>query len=113
MNGSRASVLLLVPLAALALSGSLRGDSAAEKDVTVSLCDGESVMTLPGVKPGQELAPAEARKVAGEMMLSWRRTRGEERWASWSAEAALAPAPRVAQSAAPAAAAPDTQPTKF
>jgi hypothetical protein len=112
MNRRRASVLLLVPLAALALSGSLRGDSASEKDVTVSLCDGESVMTLPGLKPGQELAPAEARKAAGEMMSSWRRTRGEERWAAWSAEAALAPAPRAAaQSAAPAA--PDTQPTKF
>src|SRR5688572_1771406 len=114
MNGRRASVLVLVPLTALALSGSLRGDSASEKDVTVSLCDGESVMTLPGLKPGQELAPPEARKAAGEMMLSWRRTRGEERWASWSAEAAMAPAPRAAaQSVAPAAAAPDTQPTKF
>jgi thiosulfate dehydrogenase len=114
MDRRRASVLLLVPLTALAFSGSLRGGSASEKDVTVSLCDGESVMTVPGLKPGQELPPDRARQVAADMMQSWRRSQGETRWASWSAEAALAPAPRpAAQSSAPGAGARDTQPTKF
>ncbi len=110
----RKRLLLAAPVAVLALAGSTRGDSktAAEKDVTVSLCDGESQMTVPGLKPGQVLAPAEARKVAADMMQIWRKTEGEVRWASWSAEAALLTAPPQA-AAAPAAAPDPGQPTKF
>jgi hypothetical protein len=105
----RASLLLLLPLAAL---GSGEG-RASEKDVTVSLCDGNSVMTVPGLKPGQELTPADARKVAGDMMQVWRRSAGEQRWASWSSEAALAPAMPEPQSSAPAPGAQENQPVKF
>jgi thiosulfate dehydrogenase len=111
MTLRRASVLLLLPLAGLGFSGSLRGvgASAPEKDVTVSLCDGDSAMTVPGLKPGQELPPAEARRLASEMMQVWRRSQGEVRWAAWTADAALAPRPQPA----PAAAGQETQPTKF
>jgi thiosulfate dehydrogenase len=104
--------------------------AASSDDVTVSLCDGETVMTVPGLKPGQVLEPDRARAVAKQMMQSWRRGKGEVRWAEWEAnlpkeESALvggsssstssaakpAQAPAAGQ-AAPAAQAPP-QPTKF
>jgi thiosulfate dehydrogenase len=113
MNRHRSKLLLAaLPVAALALSGTLRGDSTpASDDVSVSLCDGNSSLTIPGLKPGQVLAPAEAQDVAGQMMQIWRQNQGEVRWASWTAEAAaVAQAPPV-PSAPPAAAA--DQPTKF
>ena len=108
----RLGLLAAAGVASLALTGSLRGDSgpAPAKDVTVSLCDGESEMTLPGLEPGQELAPAEARKVAADMMQVWRKTAGEVKWASWTAEATAMAAPP--QTPAATASAPG-QPTKF
>jgi len=108
----RLGLLAAVAVAGLAFTGSLRGDSdaAPAKDVTVSLCDGESQMTVPGLKPGQELQPAEARKVAADMMQVWRQTAGEVKWASWTAEAAAMAAP--SQAPATTASAPG-QPTKF
>ena len=87
--------------------------AAGADEVSVSLCDGESKLTLPGLKPGQVLPPDEARKVAGDMMQLWRKSQGEVRWASWVAEAkTIADARESAQApaAAPAAAG---QPTKF
>ena len=110
MNGRRASLVLAVPAAALI---ALAEGRAAEKDVTVSLCDGESVMTLPGLKPGEELAAPEARRVAADMMQMWRKSAGEPRWASWRSEMAPAPAAPAPQSPAPAAGAQEAQPTKF
>ncbi|HSB61253.1 MAG TPA: cytochrome C [Vicinamibacteria bacterium] len=84
----------------------------ASDDVTVSLCDGESTLTVPGLKPGVELPREEAKKVAADMMQVWRRNQGEERWAAWvrEVEAVSAPAAAPAQ-AGPAA--PAGQPTKF
>ncbi len=111
----RLRLLAAVPVAVLALGGSLRGDSpaaGAEEDVTVSLCDGDSKLTLPGLKPGQELSPVEAQKAASDMMQIWRKSQGEVRWASWRAEAATV-ALKPAQ-AAPSASAPEPgQSTKF
>jgi thiosulfate dehydrogenase len=77
----------------------------AAQDVTVSLCDGESKLTVAGLKPGVELAPAEARKVAADMMQVWRHNQGEVRWASWVAETETV--------SAQAPAAEPGQPTKF
>ena len=91
MTLRRASLLLVLPLAALGTSSSIHGDGGSAgpaKDVTVSLCDGESVMTLPGLKPGQELPPPEARRVASQMMQVWRQSQGEARWAAWTADTA-------------------------
>ncbi len=81
--------------------------------MSVSLCDGNSSLTIPGLKPGQALARGEAQGVAAQMMQIWRQNQGEVRWASWSAEAAAvvaqaAPAPPAAPPAASA-----DQPTKF
>jgi thiosulfate dehydrogenase len=78
--------------------------------VSVTLCDGESRLDVPGLKPGQALARPQAQKVADQMLEVWRSTQGEVRWASWNAEMATAravtPSPS-AQAAEPA------QPTKF
>lgn len=83
----------------------------AGDDVTVSLCDGQSTLTLPGLKPGQVLPPDEARKAAGDMLQIWRTSAGEARWAAWSAETA-AVAAAVTAATEPAASA-EGQPTKF
>ena len=113
MNPRRLLLLAAAPLFGLGLSSSLRGDSPptpADKDVTVSLCDGESKLTLPGLKPGEELLPREAQKAAADMMQIWRKGQGEVRWASWTAEAATV-VPKPTQ--APAAASDPGLPTKF
>lgn len=105
-------ILAAVPVAALALAAPPENDpkGAAAPGVTVSLCDGESRMTMPGLAPGQELSPADARRAAAEMLEAWRRTQGEERWAYWAAEAPAGAATQ--QSATPAPAGPG-QSTKF
>jgi thiosulfate dehydrogenase len=99
--------------AILAAAAALGPAARANDDVTVSLCDGQSVMTVPGLKPGEELPPARARQVAADMMQVWRKTAGEERWVSWQVAAvAAAAAPALLPRAAPSAEAP-AQPTKF
>ena len=73
----RLRFLVAAPVAVLALAGPWRGAAKAadEKDVTVSLCDGQSQLTVPGLKPGQELGQREASKVAvrGRWRRSWAR----------------------------------------
>jgi thiosulfate dehydrogenase len=85
----------------------------AADEVTVSLCDGESKLTVPGLKPGVELPPDEAKKVASEMMQIWRKGQGEVRWAAWRAEADARAAARTDATAQAAPAAEPGQPTKF
>ena len=100
--------LLGVALAAASLFPVAR----ANDDTAVSLCDGQSVMTIPGLKAGEVLPPERARSVAADMLEVWAKGAGAERWASWKSEAALAApamAPEPQAAAAPAAA----QPTKF
>jgi thiosulfate dehydrogenase len=94
-------------VAAAACGAALLPAARADEGVTVSLCDGRSTLTLPGLLPGQALAPEQAREAAGEMMQIWRRSAGEVRWAAWQAESA------AARPAAPAAASEAQQPTKF
>lgn len=83
----------------------------ADDGVSVSLCDGKSTLTLPGLKPGEALLPEQAQKAAGDMMQIWRQNAGEVRWASWQADAALAAV--VQTTPAPAGAPEAAQPTKF
>jgi thiosulfate dehydrogenase len=108
---ARRLILLAVPLAGLAFSGSLRGDGAKSDAVSVSLCDGESTLTLSDVKAGETPSPERARQAASDMMQMWRKSQGEVRWASWVAEVAA-----VAAAATPQAAPPTAEPgqsTKF
>ena len=87
---------------------------APAKDVSVTLCDGETVMSVPGLKPGEVLPPERAKDVAAQMLQAWRRSQGEERWASWARNVPLetAAASGGAEAQTPAAQAP-AQPTKF
>jgi hypothetical protein len=109
----------IAPGALLALAGTLRGDGPPEaKDaVTVSLCDGESQLAVPGLKPDQALARPEAQQLADRMLQVWRSSQGEARWASWSAEMeaarAAAPLRALAAHAAEGPAQQADQPTKF
>ena len=105
----------LAIVAALAIAPALRGDGTpASKDAatTVSLCDGQSTLTLEGLPPGQALAPQAARQAADQMLQAWRQTQGETRWASWAAEQSAALA-KPATTQAPAAPKEEVQPTKF
>jgi hypothetical protein len=100
------------------LHGDGNGSSTEGGGVTVSLCDGESRITVPGLEPGKVLPPAEARQVAGQMMQVWRRNRGEEAWSRWASEMATATPARPAQAPAaaantPAGQAAQDQPVKF
>ena len=123
MASRRWTLTLGLGLAALfAAGGTLRSAEVAKDspDQTVSLCDGQSTMTIPGLRPGEILPAERATAVAQEMMQVWRRTEGEERWAAWAAEAATAQAKapaaaKPAASPAPARAAggQGPQPTKF
>ena len=88
----------------------------ANDDTSVSLCDGQSLMTIPGLKAGEVLPPERARSVAADMLQVWAKSAGEERWASWRAEAAAArpePAPVAAPAPQAQPAAAPGQPTKF
>lgn len=97
-----------------ASDGPASAGSAPVKDVSVTLCDGETVMSVPGLKPGEVLPPERAKDVAAQMLQAWRRTQGEERWASWARNVPLetAAVSGGAEAQAPAAQAP-AQPTKF
>lgn len=103
-SARRLWLLAAVPLAGLALAASPDSDpkDAVAPDVTVSLCDGQSQMALPGLKPGEVLSPAEARKAAAGMMETWRKGQDEVRVASWTAEeqAAAGTAPQAAATTA-------------
>ena len=107
----QAFLALALPGAALALTGTLRGDGPAAKGaaVDVSLCDGESTLAVPALAPGEQRPRAEAQKLADQMLQVWRQTQGETRWASWETDAAAARAETAAQGAA----AQPGQPTKF
>jgi thiosulfate dehydrogenase len=99
-------------LGAALAAASLFPAARASDDSAVSLCDGQSVMTIPGLKPGEVLPPERARSVAADMLQAWAKGAGGERWASWRAEAATArPEPVAPEPQAPAAA--PGQPTKF
>jgi hypothetical protein len=110
-SARRLLLLAAVPVAGLALSGSLRGDQGATDGVTVSLCDGESVMTIPGLKAGEVVSPERARQLAGDMLQLWRKSQGDVRWAAWLVE--VGSATSAAPQAATAAKDEPGQPTKF
>jgi thiosulfate dehydrogenase len=111
MSMSRLSARLLfvaIPMALLSAPALAGPPGDTEAGVSVSLCDGESTLTVPGLLPGQALPREEAQKAADRMLQVWRSTQGEARWASWMADAQAAPAPPAAPAASEAA-----QPTKF
>jgi hypothetical protein len=111
---SKRILLLALTLPGAAARAGGHGRSSSEKAaVEVSLCDGQSRITIPGLKPGEALPKAEAQQTADRMMQVWRKTQGEARWAAWSSQAAAALAARPETTQQPGAAAEPGQPTKF
>src|SRR5258708_7199035 len=74
-------VLLIAPMAMLlvgadnetAPEAKPRHDAPEIKNgnVVVALCDGKTSIEVQGLKPGETMDPARARKVADDLMLSW------------------------------------------
>ena len=112
-------ILLVIAASSLAVGASRVSASdgppfaAPLPDVSVTLCDGETVMSVPGLKPGEVLPPDRAKEVAGQMLQSWRRSQGEARWASWSRNVPLDTGGVAAQASAPVTPPQAAQPTKF
>ncbi|MEO8361902.1 MAG: cytochrome C [Vicinamibacteria bacterium] len=130
MSSSRTHVLLALAVASFGVASQMaRASDApvpaparASDDVSVSMCDGESVMTIPGLKPGEVLPPLRAKEVAGQMMQVWRRSQPTARWTAWASETPSEPAltspaggasATSTQTTPPAQAAAPPQPTKF
>lgn len=84
MSSKRTHVLLAITVASFGV---------ASDDVSVSMCDGESVMTIPGLKAGEVLPPLRAKEVAGQMMQVWRRSQPAARWTEWASGMASEPVP--------------------
>jgi thiosulfate dehydrogenase len=79
-------------------------------DLVVGLCDGTTSAVVKGKKPGEQLTPAEAKKVSDELMAEWKK-KNPQIGASWDREALLAqntpapiPTPRPAQPSPPSTA---------
>jgi thiosulfate dehydrogenase len=63
--------------------------AAPNGDLVVGLCDGTTSATVKGKKPGEQLTPAEAKKVSDELMEQWKK-KNPAVGASWDREARLA-----------------------
>jgi thiosulfate dehydrogenase len=122
MSSIQTRLMIVAGLAACAAASPTVGasDSPASgvstkpaADVSVSLCDGETVMSVPGLKEGEVLPPLRAREVAGEMLQAWRRTQGEAKWEAWSRNVPVQGGSTGTPAQAPVAAAGPAQPTKF
>lgn len=101
----RTSLRVSIVVTAVIAGGSVAlADDAAPKhavpaspngDLVVALCDGTTSVAVPGKKAGQQLSPAEAKKVSDELMSQWKK-KNPAIGASWDREALVAqnsPAP--------------------
>jgi thiosulfate dehydrogenase/tetrathionate reductase SoxA/TsdA-like protein len=94
----------MVVVAVIAAGGAALADDATPKhvvpsapsgDLVVALCDGTTSAVVKGKKPGEQLTPAEAKKVSDELMEQWKK-KNPQTGASWDRESLLAqstPAP--------------------
>lgn len=69
--------------------------------LVLGLCDGETSIELPGVKPGEPMTREEAQKAADALMNEWRRKHPDREWQVAAAESTGGPA--SAETAAPSA----------
>lgn len=85
------------------------------KSLVVQLCDGETSLTVAGMKPGDRLSPAQAQQVSDELMAQWLAKTDPETAAAWVREektARKAAAPQK-PAAAKAGATQNEQPNDF
>ena len=107
--------IALLALPALALAGFVLAQSRAglprhdaprspSGNLTVALCDGETVAEVPGVKEGETPTPEQARAVADTLMAEWRRKNPNAAWEGEPMRVAQALPPQGGVQGAPAAA---------
>lgn len=105
---SRSKSIVLIVLAAAGVAGLLQVGLAAQQrkqspnTVAVTLCDGTTEVTVPGLKPGEKLDRQHAQEVAHMFLSEWQRHNPDNPWLLAQAKPAQPPAPQ-AQPAAPAA----------
>jgi len=61
--------------------------TSPDGNLVVGLCDGETAIEVPGVKPGQPMTRAQAQWAADELMSEWRRKHPDADWVVAAAEA--------------------------
>lgn len=66
--------------AALAQAAHHRVPPSKDGNVVLGLCDGETSLELPGVKPGEELTRAQAQKASDQLMAQWKRKHDGPAW---------------------------------
>ena len=83
---SRCKYLVGIGLATAGLAGIAQMRLAAQQDksapdtVTVTLCDGKSEMTVPGLKPGEKLDRVHAQAAADLFLSEWKRNNPDSPW---------------------------------
>lgn len=92
---------LTVAGAAGLLQHGLTAQKRAAETVAVTLCDGETQMTVPGLKPGEKLERTRAQDVARLMLAEWQRANPGNTWLL--AQAKPVPSPAPAKAARPVA----------
>jgi thiosulfate dehydrogenase len=112
MTMSRINHLVLIALACAGAAGVLQLRLSAQQAkpaaaaVTVTLCDGKTEMTVPGLKPGEKLDRSQAQAVANLFLGEWEKRNPESPWllAQNAAQAAkpTPPAAAPAKQAKPA-----------
>ncbi|MCX6626224.1 MAG: hypothetical protein NTW28_01155 [Candidatus Solibacter sp.] len=109
---SRSKYLVVIALAAAAAAGSMQMRLTAQEktappdSVTVTLCDGKTEMTVPGLKPGEKLDRSGAQAAANLFLEKWRLNNPANRWLlaqNVPPKSAAPPAPAAEKPAAPAA----------
>lgn len=107
---SRSKYFVVVALAAAGIAGSLhmrlwaQEKKSSADSVSVTLCDGKTEMTVPGLKPGEKLDRSRAQAVAKQFLAEWRLKNPSSPWllAQNTAPKPPAPVPQK-QAALPAA----------
>jgi thiosulfate dehydrogenase len=106
---SRSKYFVVIALAMAGVAGIFAMRLAAQQEkpgaVTVTLCDGKTDMTVPGLKPGEQLDRAHAQALADLFLSEWKRRNPESPWllAQNNAPQPAKPAAAAAKPASPAA----------
>jgi thiosulfate dehydrogenase len=107
---SRSKYFVVAAVAMAGMAGILQIRLAAQQEkpapdaVTVTLCDGKTDMTVPGLKPGEKLDRAHAQALADLFLSEWKRKNPDSPWLLAQANPPQPPMPASAakQAAAPA-----------
>ena len=106
---SRSKFIIVIALVTAAVAGILQLRLAAQQEksapgtVSVTLCDGKTDMTVPGLKPGERLDRVHAQAAANLFLAEWKRRNPYSPWLLAQSNAPAKPAPAAtSQAKAPA-----------